>query len=62
MHGKSDRSLARWLTRVVAEIGEAAPAVTTLRNVEPQSDAYEIWLDRDLCTPGGRQIALCKSA
>jgi len=62
VHGKSDRSLARWLTRVVAEIGEAAPAVTTLRNVEPQSDAYEIWLDRDLCTPGGRQIALCKSA
>ena len=62
VHGKSDRSLARWLTRVVAEIGEAAPAVTTLRNVEPQSDAYEIWLDRDLCATGGRPIAACQAA
>ncbi len=61
VHGRSDRSLARWLTRVVAEIGEAAPAVTTLRNVEPRTDAYEIWLDRDLCAPGGRQVAACRA-
>jgi tetratricopeptide (TPR) repeat protein len=59
VHGKSDRSFARWLTRAIAEIGQAPPAVQTLRNVQPKTDAYEIWLERDLCAPGGRQLPAC---
>ncbi len=60
VQGKSDRSYARWVTKAVAELTEGQPSVSLLRNARPQRDTYEIWLGRDLCAPGGRQLAACK--
>jgi len=61
VQGKSDRGYARWVAKVVAEVSGSAAAVSTLRNANPKTDTYEIWLDRDLCAPGGRQLAGCKA-
>jgi tetratricopeptide (TPR) repeat protein len=60
VQGKSDRGFARWIAKVIADTSGDTAAVSTLRNARPQADAYEIWLDRDLCAPGGRQLAACK--
>jgi hypothetical protein len=59
VQGKSDRSYARWVTKVVGEISGEAPAVQTLRNARPRADTYEIWLDRDLCA--ARQVPACSA-
>jgi TIR domain len=60
VQGKSDRGYARWIAKVVTEVGGSAPAVSTLRNASPKADTYEIWLDRELCAPGGRLLAGCQ--
>ncbi|MEO8056899.1 MAG: TIR domain-containing protein [Burkholderiales bacterium] len=62
VQGKSDRSYARWVRKVLAEAVNAQPAVSALRNAKPGVDTYEIWLGRLLCAPGGRVLASCKPA
>ena len=62
VQGRSDRSYARWVTKVVGELVDAQAASSSLRNAKPKTDTYEIWFDRRLCVPGGRQIAGCKGA
>lgn len=61
VQGKSDRGYARWIAKVVGELGEQAPQVTSLRSAQPNADTYEVWLGRDLCAPNGRQIPSCKT-
>lgn len=58
VQGKSERGFARWLAKVVGDADGEAVAVQTLRNVNPKTDTFEIWFDRDLCTPG-RSAPLC---
>ena len=60
VQGKSDRSYARWVTKVVAEVVDAQTSANALRNAKPKTDTFEIWFDRALCAPGGRQLAGCK--
>ena len=60
VQGRSERGFARWLTKVVGETTASEPVVSTLRGANPATDNYEIWIERDLCTPGGRQVAGCK--
>ena len=62
VQGKSDRSYARWVRKVLAEAVNAQPAVSALRNARPGVDTYEIWFGRQLCAPGGRVLATCKPA
>ena len=62
VQGKSDRSYARWVTKVLAEAVNAQPEVSALRNAKPAVDTYEIWLGRQLCAPGGRVLATCRPA
>ncbi len=52
VQGKSERGFARWIAKVVRDADGEAVAVQTLRNVNPTTDTFEIWFDRDLCTPG----------
>lgn len=52
VQGKSERGFARWIAKVVGDADGEAVAVQTLRNVNPKTDTFEIWFDRDLCTPG----------
>ena len=62
VQGKSDRSYARWVRKIVAEAIDAQPASSGLRNAKPRTDTYEIWLGRALCAPGGRRVAGCAAA
>ena len=62
VQGKSDRSYARWVRKIVAEAIDAQPASSGLRNAKPRTDTYEIWLGRALCAPGGRLVAGCAGA
>ena len=62
VQGKSDRSYARWVTKVVGEAVSAQPATSALRNASPKTDTYEIWFGRSLCAPGGLVVAGCKGA
>ena len=59
IQGRSERGYARWITRLLAEAIEAQPRVSTLRSARPTSDTYEIWFGRELCVPGGREVAAC---
>ncbi len=59
IQGRSERGYARWITRLLTEAIEAEPRVSTLRSARPQSDTYEIWFGRELCVPGGREVAAC---
>ncbi|HSQ09522.1 MAG TPA: TIR domain-containing protein [Burkholderiaceae bacterium] len=52
VQGKSERGFARWIAKVVGDADGEAVAVQTLRNVNPKIDTFEVWFDRDLCTPG----------
>jgi hypothetical protein len=52
VQGKSERGFARWLAKVVGDADGEAVAMQTLRNVNPKTDTFEIWFDRDLCTLG----------
>jgi len=61
VQGKSDRSYARWLAKVVNVVTTTPPTVRVLRNANPQVDTYEIWLGRDLCAPGGTAAPGCES-
>lgn len=60
VQGKSDRSYARWVAKVVAEVADIETSTQALRNANPNTDTYEIWFDRRLCAPQGRQLAGCK--
>ena len=62
VQGKSDRSYARWVTKVVGEAVNAQPAISGLHNAKPRTDTYEIWFGRSLCAPDGLSIAKCKGA
>ena len=60
VQGKSDRSYARWVVKVVAEVVNAQVSTNALRNPRPNVDTFEIWFDRQLCAPDGRQLVGCK--
>ena len=60
VQGKSDRSYARWVAKVVAEVADVETSTLPLRNARPNTDTFEIWFDRSLCAPQGRQLAGCK--
>ena len=60
VQGKSDRSYARWVAKVVTEVVDAQITTAALRNAKPNTDTFEIWFDRQLCAPDGRQLAGCK--
>ena len=60
VQGKSDRSYARWVVKVVTEVVNAQVSTNALRNPRPNVDTFEIWFDRQLCAPDGRQLAGCK--
>ena len=60
VHGKSDRSYARWVEKAVAEVVNARPTTSALRNARPRTDTYEIWFGRQLCAPSGVSVAGCK--
>ena len=62
VQGKSDRSYARWVRKIVGEAIDAQPASVGLHNARPRTDTYEIWLGRALCAPGGRRAAGCAGA
>jgi tetratricopeptide (TPR) repeat protein len=51
--GNSHIGLGRWLRRVAAQsTRDETVRLTTLRRAHPDGDTYELWLSRDLCTPG----------
>ncbi len=60
VQGKSDRSYARWVAKVVAEVADVETSTQALHNARPNTDTFEIWFDRSLCAPQGRQLAGCK--
>ena len=60
VQGKSDRSYARWVVKVVTEVVNAQVSTNALRNPRPNVDTFEIWFDRQLCAPDGRQLVGCK--
>ena len=60
VQGKSDRSYARWVAKVVAEVADVDVTTQALHNAKPISDTFEIWFDRSLCAPQGRQLAGCE--
>lgn len=60
IQGKSDRGLARWLAKVVGDADGEVTQLQTLRNASPNVDTFEIWFDRDLCTPA-RAAPNCRS-
>ena len=62
LQGKSDRSYARWIRKVMAEAVNAEPASSGLHNARPRTDTYEIWLGRALCAPGGTPLTGCAGA
>ena len=62
VQGKSDRSYARWVRKMVGEALNTPPALSGLHNARPKTDTYEIWLGRSLCAPGGLAVAGCKGA
>jgi hypothetical protein len=59
VQGKSDQGLARWLVKVLGDVGAGESRLRTLRNVNPKVDTYEIWLDRGLCVGPDRQVPDC---
>lgn len=59
VHGRSDRSLARWMVKVGQELTATPIAIQTLRNAKPKEDTFEIWLDAALCVAPDRRPAAC---
>ncbi len=62
LQGKSERSFARWVAKVVGELSGEVPAVSTLRSARPTADSYEIWLGRDVCAPSARKVPACTAS
>ena len=48
VQGKSDRSYARWLGKVVGEIVGEPPVTSSLHNAKPKTDTYEIWFSNTI--------------
>jgi hypothetical protein len=59
VHGRSDRSLARWMVKVGQELTGTPIAIQTLRNAKPKEDTFEVWLDAALCIAPDRRPAAC---
>lgn len=57
--GASDPELARWCQRALAEAAGAPADAAVLRRAQPATDTYELWFDKALCAPGGRQAPGC---
>jgi hypothetical protein len=60
--GASDPDLARWCRRVLEEATGAPAELAVLRRAQPETDTYELWFDKGLCAPGGRQRPDCGHA
>ncbi|HEU0200530.1 MAG TPA: toll/interleukin-1 receptor domain-containing protein [Burkholderiaceae bacterium] len=61
VHGRSDKSLARWMAKIVEEMLGAPVRILTLRNPKPEIDVFEIWFDRDVCIAPNRRQAGCRA-
>lgn len=61
IQGASDPDLARWCQRALEEAAGAPAESAVLRRAQPPTDTYELWLDKTLCAPGGRQLPGCAS-
>ncbi|MGM9487279.1 TIR domain-containing protein [Ideonella sp. YS5] len=59
VQGASDPELARWCQRALAEAVGAPVELVALRRATPGTDTYELWFDKSLCAPGGRQANGC---
>lgn len=57
--GASDPALARWMAQHLGKVTQAEVAVRTLRQVQPKTDTYEIWFDKDLCLTPARTVPAC---
>lgn len=58
--GASDPDLARWCQRALEEAAGAPAEATVLRRAQPATDTYELWFDKALCAPGGRNPPGCR--
>ena len=58
-HGRSDKSLARWMAKATQETSGAPVELRTLRNAKPNEDTFEIWFDAALCIAPDRKPAAC---
>lgn len=61
VQGGSDPDLARWCQRALSESAGAGANVVALRRAQPSTDTYELWFDKALCAPGGRNVTGCGS-
>lgn len=59
LQGTSDPDLARWCQRALAEATQAPADLVVLRRAQPRTDTFELWFDKALCVPGGRQLPTC---
>lgn len=59
LQGGSDPDLARWCQRALAEATRAPADLVVLRRAQPRTDTFELWFDKSLCAPGGRQLPAC---
>lgn len=59
--GASDPALARWCQKVLEEAVGAPAELAFLRRAQPATDTYEIWFDKGLCAPGGRNLPACSA-
>ena len=59
VQGGSDPELARWCQRALEETAGAPVELVALRRATPGTDTYELWFDKSLCAPGGRNPGGC---
>jgi tetratricopeptide (TPR) repeat protein len=59
VQGKSERSHARWIAKLVGNLVGTPIDTLNLRNAQPTTDTYEIWLARDLCAPAAPPQPAC---
>lgn len=59
--GASDPDLARWCLKAFEEAVGAPAELAFLRRAQPATDTYEIWFDKSLCAPGGRDLPNCRT-
>jgi tetratricopeptide (TPR) repeat protein len=59
VQGGSDPELARWCQRALEAAVGAPVELVALRRATPGTDTYELWFDKSLCAPGGRDPGGC---
>ena len=59
VQGGSDPELARWCQKALEETAGAPVELVALRRATPGTDTYELWFDKSLCAPGGRNPGGC---